>query len=54
MENKFYNTVLKLQLEDYKSGKLTMTIKDAESLYLLFGISTTVKHGKIEFGGIYE
>lgn len=54
MENKFYNTVLKLQLEDYKSGKLKMTIKDAEELYVVYGITTTIEHGKIEFGGIYE
>ena len=50
----FYNTILRLQLEDYKSGKLKMTIRDAERLYNVFGITTTVKHGKIEFGGIYE
>lgn len=50
----FYNTILKSQLEDYKSGEIKMTVKDAEILYLTFGITTTVKHGEIEFGGIYE
>lgn len=55
MQNKiFYNTILRLQLEDYKNGKIQMTIKDAEELYVAFGISTTLKNGKIEFGGIYE
>lgn len=50
----FYDTVLRLQLEDYKSGKVTMTIKDAEELYNVYGITTTLRDGKIEFGGIYE
>lgn len=54
MKNEFYNILLKLELEDYKSGKIAMTLKDAERLYVTLGITTTLKNNKIEFGGTNE
>ena len=55
MENKiFYQTALALMLQDIKNGKLVFTVEDAERFYSVFGITSTLKNGKIVFGGNNE
>lgn len=46
----FYRVSLRLMLEDYRNGKLKFTLKDAEELYSVFGITTIIKNNKIKFG----
>ena len=48
MEDKFYQTALRLMLQDIEKGKIKMTISDAEWFYN-FGIITIFKNGKITF-----
>lgn len=48
MDDKFYQTALRLVLEDIEKGKIEMTISDAEWFYN-FGIITIFKNGKITF-----
>ena len=49
MEDKFYKTALALMLKDYENGKLKLSLKDAEELYGVFNIVTTIKNKRIEF-----
>ena len=46
---KFYSTMIRLEIEDIKAGKKTMTISDAEFYYDEWGIITLFKNGKLEF-----
>ena len=46
---KFYATMIRLEMEDFKNGKQVMTIDDAEFLYEEWGIATIFKNGKVEF-----
>ena len=49
-EDKFYRTMIALNMKEWKEGKglLPMTIDDAEFLYQ-YGIATIYKNGKVEF-----
>ena len=45
----FYTTILRLELEDYKSGKLEFTLEEAYRLYDVWNIKTIMKNGEIDF-----
>ena len=48
-EDLFYQTAIRLQMEDWKNGKMVMDIEDAEFLYDVCNIATIFKNGKIKF-----
>lgn len=48
-DKKFYETALLLMLQDYKNGKLKMTLKDAYEIYDTFNIITEFNNGELEF-----
>lgn len=49
VEDKFYQTMIKLQMEDWLKDASKMKIDDAEFLYRISGIATIYKNGKIQF-----
>jgi hypothetical protein len=49
IEDKFYQTMIKLQMSDWLKDASKMTIDDAEFLYRISGIATIYKNGKITF-----
>lgn len=48
-EDRFYQTMIKLQMSDWLKDASKMTIDDAEFLYRISGIATIYKNGKIQF-----
>ena len=48
-EDKFYQTMIRLQMEDFKKDASKMKIDDAEFIYRISGIATIYHNGKIDF-----
>ena len=48
-EDKFYQTMIRLQMEDFKKDASKMKIDDAEFIYRISGIATIFHNGKIDF-----
>lgn len=48
-EDLFYQTAIRLQMEDWEKGKMIMDLEDAEFLYNVCGVATNFKNGKVEF-----
>lgn len=47
--DKFYQTMIRLQMEDFKKDASLMKIDDAEFIYRISGIATIFHNGKVEF-----